>query len=70
MIGLSHIFVVDLVGPLLDKKLDANLEVSLFPMGIVSSSLSTAWNSEVIHQGSLSRRSASRSPCSAPASRR
>ena len=33
MIGLSLIFVVVLVGPFLNKKVEANLEAFLFAMG-------------------------------------
>jgi len=51
MIGLSLIFVVVLVGPFLNKKIEANLEAFLFAMGIVSATLSSAWSAEVIHEG-------------------
>jgi predicted cation transporter len=51
MIGLSLIFVVVLVGPFLNKKIEANLEAFLFAMGIVSATLSNAWSTEVIHEG-------------------
>jgi predicted cation transporter len=51
MIGLSLIFVVVLVGPFLNKKIEANLEAFLFAMGIVSATFSSAWSAEVIHEG-------------------
>jgi predicted cation transporter len=51
MIGLSLIFFVVLVGPFLNKKVEANLEAFLFAMGIVSATLSNAWSAEVIHEG-------------------
>ena len=51
MFGLSLIFVVVLVGPFLNKKIEANLEAFLFAMGIVSATVSSAWNMEVIHEG-------------------
>jgi predicted cation transporter len=49
--GLSLIFVVVLVGPFLNKKIEANLEAFLFVMGAISASLSNAWSSEVVHEG-------------------
>ena len=51
MIGLSLIFVVVLVGPFLNKKVEANLEAFLFVMGVVSATLSSAWSAEVFHEG-------------------
>lgn len=51
MIGLSLIFVVVLVGPFLNKKIEANLEAFLFAMGIISATVSGAWSVEVIHEG-------------------
>jgi len=50
-IGLSLIFVIVLVGPFLNKKIESNLEAFLFCLGIVSATLSSAWNAEVIHEG-------------------
>lgn len=49
--GLTSIFVVVLIGPFLNKKIEANLEAFLFIMGVLSASLSNAWNAEVIHEG-------------------
>jgi predicted cation transporter len=51
MAGLSGIFLVVLVGPFLNKKIEANLEAFLFVMGIVSATLASAWSAEVIHEG-------------------
>ena len=51
MIGLSLIFVIVLVGPFLNKKIEANLEAFLFAMGLVSATMSDAWSAEVIHEG-------------------
>ena len=51
VIGLSLIFVVVLVGPFLNKKIEANLEAFLFAMGAISATLSKAWSAEVIHEG-------------------
>jgi len=51
MIGLLLIFVVVLLGPFLNKKVEANLEAFLFAMGIVSATVSSAWNMEVLHEG-------------------
>ena len=51
VIGLSLIFVVVLVGPFLNKKIESNLEAFLFVMGAISATLSNAWSSEVIHEG-------------------
>ena len=51
MIGLSIIFAIVLVGPFLNKKIEANLEAFLFVMGVVSAALSSAWSAEVFHEG-------------------
>src|SRR5512144_1241743 len=52
--GLCLIFVVVLIGPFLNKKIEANLEAFLFIMGVLSASLSNAWSAEVIHEGFMS----------------
>jgi len=49
--GLSAIFVGVLVGPFLNKKIEANLEAFLFIMGVVSATVSDAWSVELIHEG-------------------
>lgn len=51
MIGLSLIFVIVLLGPFLNKKVESNLEAFLFAMGLLSATLSNAWSAEVIHEG-------------------
>src|SRR6266576_5711200 len=50
-VGLSVIFSVVLVGPFLNKWVESNLEIFLFVMGAMSATLSSAWSSEVIHEG-------------------
>ena len=49
--GLCLILVAVLIGPFLNKNIEANLEAFLFIMGILSASLSNAWSAEVIHEG-------------------
>ena len=49
--GLSAIFVGVLVGPFLNKKVEANLEAFLFIMGVISATVSDAWSLELIHEG-------------------
>jgi predicted cation transporter len=51
MIGLSLIFVVVLLGPFLNKKIESNLEAFLFAMGVISATFSGAWNYEIVHEG-------------------
>jgi predicted cation transporter len=51
MIGLSLIFIVVLVGPFFNKKIESNLEAFLFVMGVISATLSSAWSAEVLHEG-------------------
>src|SRR5215472_6143295 len=51
LIGLCLIFVVVLIGPFLNKKIEANLEAFLFIMGVFSASWSNACSAEVIHEG-------------------
>jgi len=49
--GLLVIFLVVLIGPFVNKRIESNLEAFLFFMGVVSATLSNAWRSEVIHEG-------------------
>src|ERR1041384_7769779 len=51
LIGLCLIFAVVLLGPFLNKKIEANLEAFLFVMGVTSASLSNAWSTDIIHEG-------------------
>ena len=51
MTGLSVIFLIVLVGPFVNKKIEANLEAFLFAMGVISATLSSAWSAEVVHEG-------------------
>jgi predicted cation transporter len=48
---LSLIFIAVLVGPFINKKIEGNLEVFLFIMGVISATLSSAWSTELIHEG-------------------
>ncbi|HEV8721860.1 MAG TPA: DUF1646 family protein [Candidatus Binatia bacterium] len=50
-IGLSVIFIIVLIGPFLNKKIESNLEAFLFAMGVISSTIANAWSTEVIHEG-------------------
>lgn len=49
--GLCVIFVIVLIGPFLNKKIESNLEAFLFAMGLVSATIANAWSAEVIHEG-------------------
>ena len=51
LVGLILVFVVVLVGPFLNKKIESNLEAFLFLMGIASASMSNAWTAEILHEG-------------------
>jgi predicted cation transporter len=48
---LSLIFFLVLVGPFINKKIEGNLEVFLFLMGVISATLSSAWSTELIYEG-------------------
>ncbi|MGE5305693.1 MAG: DUF1646 family protein [Alphaproteobacteria bacterium] len=48
---LSLIFIAVLLGPFINKKIEGNLEIFLFLMGVVSATLSHAWSTELIHEG-------------------
>jgi predicted cation transporter len=50
-IGLSVIFMIVLIGPFLNKKIESNLEAFLFTMGVISATIANAWSTEVIHEG-------------------
>src|SRR6266498_3641493 len=50
-IGLSVIFIIVLIGPFLNKKIESNLEAFLFAMGVISATIANAWSTEVIHEG-------------------
>ena len=49
-IGLSLIFIVVLIGPFLNKKIESNLEAFLLLMGVISATFANTWNSEVLHE--------------------
>ena len=48
---LLLIFLVVLIGPFINKKIEGNLEVFLFLMGVISATLSSAWSTELIYEG-------------------
>jgi len=50
-IALCLIFVVVLLGPFLNRKIEENLEAFLFVMGIASTTVSSAWNSHLVKEG-------------------
>ena len=49
--GLIVIFIIVLIGPFLNKRIEANLEAFLFAMGVISATIASAWTAEVIHEG-------------------
>jgi len=49
--GLIVIFIIVLIGPFLNKRIESNLEAFLFAMGVISATLANAWTAEVIHEG-------------------
>ena len=51
MIGLMIIFLIVLMGPFLNRKIESNLEIFLFVMGSITATISHAWSSELIHEG-------------------
>ena len=50
-VGLSIIFIIVLIGPFLNKKIESNLEAFLFAMGVISATIANTWSAEVIHEG-------------------
>lgn len=51
IVALLLIFIAVLIGPFVNKKIESNLEFFLFSMGLISATLSNAWNAELIHEG-------------------
>src|SRR6185503_9297137 len=49
--GLIVIFIIVLIGPFLNKRIESNLEAFLFAMGLISATIANAWSAEVIHEG-------------------
>jgi predicted cation transporter len=49
--GLSIIFLIVLLGPFMDRRIERNLEGFLFLMGLISATISNAWSSELVHEG-------------------
>lgn len=50
-VALSLIFMVVLLGPFLNRRIEGNLEAFLFIMGLVSSTISGAWTVEIVREG-------------------
>jgi len=50
-VGLSFIFVVVLLGPFIDKRIERNLEGFLFLMGLISATISKAWSPDLVQEG-------------------
>jgi len=50
-LGLALIFLIVLVGPFVNKKVEGNLEVFLFVMGLMSSSTSAVWSLTLVEEG-------------------
>jgi predicted cation transporter len=53
MTGLIAIFLIVLVAPFFNKKIESNLEVFLLAMGLTSATISKAWSSALIHEGAI-----------------
>jgi predicted cation transporter len=51
IIGLVAIFLIVLVGPFFNKRIEGNLEIFLLVMGIASATIAQAWTAAVIHEG-------------------
>ena len=51
VVGLSLIFLVVLLGPFFNGKIERNLEGFLFVMGVLSATLSRAWTGELVTEG-------------------
>ena len=51
ILALSLIFVVVLVGPFANRKIEGNLEAFLFVMGILSATVSNAWTLGIVREG-------------------
>jgi predicted cation transporter len=51
ILALSLIFLVVLLGPFLNRRIEGNLEAFLFFMGLMSSTISGVWTAELVHEG-------------------
>jgi len=49
--SLTGIFSIVLLGPFVNRKIESNLELFLFLMGLVSATISGVWSAELIHEG-------------------
>lgn len=50
-VGVTLIFFIVLLGPFLNRKIEGNLEIFLFVMGLLSATISSAWSAELVHEG-------------------
>jgi predicted cation transporter len=50
-LSLCLIFLIVLLGPFLNRRIEGNLEAFLFVMGIASASVSNAWSSHLVKEG-------------------
>ena len=48
--GLSFIFLIVLVGPFVNRKVEGNLELFLFIMGALSATISSVWTAELFYE--------------------
>jgi predicted cation transporter len=51
--SLTGIFSIVLLGPFVNRRIESNLEVFLFLMGLLSATISGVWSAELIHEGVL-----------------
>jgi predicted cation transporter len=49
--SLTGIFSIVLLGPFVNRKIESNLELFLFLMGLVSATISGVWSAELIREG-------------------
>ena len=49
--SLMGIFSIVLLGPFVNRRIESNLEVFLFLMGVLSATISGVWSAELIHEG-------------------
>ena len=48
--GLVIIFLIALLGPFVNHRVERNLEAFLFLMGLISSTLSNVWSADLVHE--------------------
>jgi len=49
--GLIIIFLIVLLGPFANRRIERNLEAFLFLMGLISSTVSNVWSVDLVHEG-------------------